>query len=319
MKLKLVFWMFFWSAAFQLCPAQSTARGYSETHQLEEFKTFDAQGRTTFRKWCITDTHFEMQVWEFDTNGKPQKEWEVLWLTAKVVAKELRYLPGRIEAWKPVQESRFSADPKFAKAIRQFKRDGLPSTQQELLDYPAIRKIFLGELYRSEVHELNAEGLPLKTTYFLSKDEKMREETSIYDAQGRCTSIILESWIPAPQRLVTTVTYNSQGKIAQLVQVIEGEETDPLMVATYSYEDTLLKERTEFLNGLNDENWTKTTLTYDAQRRLIRDETTDSVVAGPVSYKTFSYDSKGRIAKEEWFRMEDDVLQKTRSIEWVYE
>lgn len=319
MKSKIAFVTLLLTTVFQILPAQTTARGYSETHQLEELKTFDAQGRTTFRKWCLTDSHFEMHAWAFDAKGKPKQEWEVLWRTDKVIVREIRYFQGRVETWEPVQESRFSADPAFAKAIQQFKREGLPSTREELLDYPAIRKLFEGELYCSERSELNARDLPLTTTYFYPNGEKEREETSVYDAEGHCTSIIQQSWDPEPQRLVSTLTYNAQGKITQLVEVIEGEESTPLTVVTYSYEDTLLKERTQFLNGLNDENWTKTTLTYDEQHRLIRDEITDSEVAGPVSYKTFSYDSRGRMAKEEWFRRDDKRLQKIWSVNWVYE
>ena len=120
MKPLLVFLTFLSIVAIQRSPAQSTARGYSETHQLEELKTFDAQGRTTFRKWCLTDSHFEMHAWAFDAKGKPKQEWEVLWRTDKVIVKEIRYFQGRVETWEPVQESRFSADPAFAKAIQQF-------------------------------------------------------------------------------------------------------------------------------------------------------------------------------------------------------
>jgi YD repeat-containing protein len=319
MKPKLVFWMFFLTATMQLCLAQSTARGYSETQQLEELKTFDVQGHLTFRKWCLTDTHFEMHAWELDAKGKPTMEWEVLWRTDVVFVKELRYFQDRIESWEPMQESRLSADPKFAEAIQQFKRDGLPNTSTELLGYPAIRKILDGPMYCSELNELNAQGLPLTTTYFDVSGEIMGEEISEYDAQGRCTSFIEEFKEPEAERLVTKLKYNAQGKVSQFVEVEDGDEIDTMMVAIYSYQDTLLTERLDRLYGFEGKNWTKTTLTYDQKHRLIRDEITDSKVKGPVSYKTFSYDSRGRIAKEEWFRRDDNVLQKVWSVNWIYE
>jgi hypothetical protein len=159
----------------------------------------------------------------------------------------------------------------------------------------------------------------LKTTYFDVNGERTSEEKSTYDAQGHCISIILQDMDPENESVENHLKYNAQGKVAQVVELLYGGKFDTMMVSSYTYQDTLLVERIDHLDGLYGKNWTKTTLSYDKQQRLIRDEITDSEIAGAVSYKTFGYDSQGRIAKEEWFRRGKKALQKIRSVTWAYE
>ncbi len=320
MKLKLILGILFWTATMQICLAQGIARAYNEANQLEELKTFDAQGHITFKKWCLSDTHFEMQAYAWDTNGKPTQEWEVLWRTDIVHFKELRYFEDRIETWMPTREWRLSGDADFAKAIMQFKRDGLPNSSEELLQYRAIRNVFDGPMYCSELSILNSAHLPLTTTYFDIRGEVASKERSFYDASGRCIRIIESLAGDEEDYVEHLLSYDSQGKIIQDIALERmGDETDTLLVCAYTYKDMLLTERMDRIGSKGGSRWTKTTRTYDKQQRLVRDEITDNVTQGPNTYKTFSYDTQSRIATEEWFRKENGSLKKIRSVHWSYE
>ncbi len=273
-----------------------TVNGYLDD-RLCSVKTLDEKGRCTFLKEMVMGDILHMEATEYDALGKPRRKLMVTIRGGMLDLHEFRYTSTKMEELKPL---RFTIpDAATMAANKACSVTGSPNNGTELRALASVKAALApGNLYKSEVSEIDAQGKVKRTTSYNKAGLADNWETLTYDAGGRLLSIQRRNAIYKTSHTEENHRYDSLGnEVLRYSISVNTEDVDTISVGYSTYAGRQVLTLEDHFGGMAGNLTKRETYVYDEHGNLARRNNFLDLGNVPSSYALYRYDAAHRLVE----------------------
>lgn len=273
-----------------------TVKGFVDD-RLCSVKTLDEKGRCTFLKEVVMGDVLQMEATEYDAVGKPRRRLVVTIRGGMVDLEEFRYTATKMEHWEPLRF--MMPDATTMAANKACSVTGSPRNGTELRALASVKAaLTLGNCYKSEVSELDAQGKVLRTTSYDKAGVADNWETMAYDPAGRLLSIQRRNAFYKTTFTEENQRYDSLGnEVLRYSLTVKTNGVDTISVGHSTYNGRQVLTIEDHFGGLAGHLTKRESYVYDAQGDLVRRNQFLDLGKVPSSYALFRYDAAHRLVE----------------------